>query len=336
VRVALICPAPKGSRLGNRITANRWQELLREMGHDPFIAEELGRRRYDLLVALHARKSASAVRASRERAPATPVVVALTGTDLYRDIQRDAAAQRSLRLADLLIVLHDRASKELPAAFRDKVRVVPQSAPPTRHLRAAARFFEVAVVGHLRAEKDPFRTALAARMLPRTSRVRVLHAGRALSAPMRERALQEQRANPRYRWLGELSPARSRSLIARSRLLSLTSEIEGGANVLSEALASDTAVVSSRIPCSEAILGEDYPGLFRLRSTRALSLLLHRAEVDAGFLRELKRLCRKRRPVVSRAREKKAWRDILRESGRLTGTRTDASSGSSTKIDPGI
>ena len=266
-----------------------------------------------MLVALHARKSAAAVRASKRRAPRLPVIVALTGTDLYRDIREDAAAQRSLELADLLIVLHDRAIDELRPPLRAKVRVVPQSAPRIRRRAPDRKWFDVAVVGHLRPEKDPLRTALAAQLLPAGSRIRVLHAGRALSQRLRRAALEQERRNPRYRWLGELSPSRSRALIARSRLLSLTSEIEGGANVLSEALAAGTPVVASRIPCSEAILGGNYPGLFRFGSTRALARLLQRAERDEAFLRDLARRCHSRRPLVSRAREKSAWRDLVRE-----------------------
>ena len=184
MRVALVCPAPKGSRLGNRITADRWKELLHELGQRAFVASALGRRRYDLLVALHARKSAAAVRESKRRAPAVPVVVALTGTDLYRDIHQDPSAKRSLELADLLLVLHDGAARELPKALRRKVRVVPQSAPAAPREKADARSFDVAGVCHLRPEKDPLRTALAARLLPRESRLRVLHAGHALSTEM--------------------------------------------------------------------------------------------------------------------------------------------------------
>jgi len=182
VRVCLVCPAPRGSRLGNRITALRWQHLLGDLGHDAFITTALGTRGYDLLVALHARRSADAVRVSRERHPERPVIVALTGTDLYRDIHDDASAKRSLEIADRLVVLHPGGADELPSQLRWKVRIVPQSSPsPLRAPRRSTRAFEVAVVGHLRPEKDPLRTALAARLLPGASRITVLHAGRALS-----------------------------------------------------------------------------------------------------------------------------------------------------------
>lgn len=314
MRIALICPAPPGSRLGNRITALRWQRVLRELGHTPFIETELGTRGYDLLVALHARRSAEAVRLSRERHPERPVVVALTGTDLYRDIRVDASAKRSLELASLLVVLHAGGVAELEARLRPRVRVIPQSAPPpAKAPRRSVRAFEVAVVGHLRPEKDPLRTALAARLLPEASRIMVLHAGRALDRAMQRATEVEQRDNPRYRWLGEVSPGRARALIARCRLLSLTSEMEGGANVLSEALTAGTPVVASRIPCAEALLGEDYPGLFPFGSTSELARLLSQAERDPRFLAELARCCRARRGLVSPARERAAWRGLLRE-----------------------
>ena len=141
----------------------------------------------------------------------------------------------------------------------------------------------------------------------------VLHAGRALDEAMQRAAEAEQRDNPRYRWLGELSPGRARALIARCRLLSLTSKMEGGANVLSEALAAGTPVVASRIPCTEALLGEDYPGLFPFGSTGDLARLLSQAERAPRFLADLARRCRARCALVSPSRERAAWRNLLRE-----------------------
>jgi putative glycosyltransferase (TIGR04348 family) len=312
VRVAIVCPAPRGSRLGNRITALRWQKMLRDLGHRAFIATRGTSRPYDALIALHARKSAEAVRVSREQHPERPIAVALTGTDLYRDIHRDAPAKRSLELADVLVVLHGAAARELSATLRRKVLVVPQSAPAPRISRREARGrFDVAVVAHLRPEKDPLRTAFAARLLPPDSRLRVVHAGRALSAEMRRAALREQRTNPRYVWVGEVTPARARTLIARSRLLSVTSEMEGGANVVSEALAAGTPVVASRIPSMQAILGASYAGLFPFGSTRALARLLDRAERDRAFLARLRRECRARRALVSPRAEKLALGALL-------------------------
>src|SRR4051812_19056096 len=149
VRVALICPVPPGSRLGNRVTALRWQRMLRQLGHQAFIATGGTSRRCDLLIALHAGRSAEAVRLSSEEHPRRPLVVALTGTDLYNDIHRDPRARGSLELAGWLIVLHDEAARALPASQRRKARVVPQSAPAVRRKpKPDRRAFEVAVVAH--------------------------------------------------------------------------------------------------------------------------------------------------------------------------------------------
>jgi putative glycosyltransferase (TIGR04348 family) len=313
VRVCLICPAPPGSRLGNRVTALRWQRIVRLLGHRAWIETELGARRHDVLVALHARRSAEAVRLSRDRYPERPIVVALTGTDLYHDIHHDEDARRSLALADRLIVLHPGGAEDLPAELRHKVHVVPQSAVTPTRARRLQRAFEVAVVGHLRPEKDPLRAAFAARLLAPESRVVVTHAGRALTEDMARAAEAETQSNPRYRWLGELPPWRARALIARSRVLALTSKMEGGANVLSEALAAGTPIVASRISCTEALLGEDYPGLFPYGGTEELARLLGKAERDARFLAELTRACRARRALVSPHRELRAWKRLLGE-----------------------
>jgi len=312
MRVALVCPAPAGSRVGNRITALRWSRILRELGHTAVIASELPERPFDVLVALHAKKSSEAVLRCRELYPERSVIVALTGTDLHRDIHHDEDAKRALALADRLIVLYPGAESVLPRRHRPKAVLVVQSSPPIRRVeRPRARTFDVAVVGHLRSEKDPFRTALAARLVPPESRIRVLHAGKALSADMARRARAEEKANPRYVWLGELSPARARALIGRCQLLSLTSEMEGGANVLSEAAAAGTPLVASRIACTEALLGASYPALFSIGDSTALAHLLSRTEHDSAFLRDLGTRARALGELLSPANERAAWETLL-------------------------
>jgi putative glycosyltransferase (TIGR04348 family) len=285
--------------------------MLRELGHRAFIVQPGPAPPADVLLALHARKSAEAVRSSRELRPGTKVVVALTGTDLYRDVRTDASARRSLELADRLVVLHDGAAAELAPRLRRKVHVVPQSAPAMRRLPPRRGCFEVLVVAHLRPEKDPLRTAQAARGLDAGSRIQVVHAGAPLSGQMRRKALAEMRSNSRYLWLGELPGWKARRLIARARVLCITSEMEGGANVLSEAVAAGTPVLASRIPAMRAILGSDYPGLFPFGDTRALTRLLRRVESDPRFLSDLRRRCLAARPRLSPAREKAALRAVL-------------------------
>jgi glycosyltransferase involved in cell wall biosynthesis len=118
---------------------------------------------------------------------------------------------------------------------------------------------------------------------------------------------------------------RALRVMARSRLLVITSRSEGGANVLSEALASGVPVLSSRIPGSTGLLGGDYPGLFAVGDTHGLAALFERAETDAEFRGTLATWCRRLAPLVEPAREKKAWRDLLRDCAhpsRAAGART--------------
>lgn len=168
--IGLITPAPARSRRGNRWTALRWARLLRELGHGVVIEEEYRGRRCDALVALHARRSFRSIERFRREHPDAPLIVALTGTDLYGDIHADPQARQSLEMASRLIVLQPLGIEELPARLRGRACVIMQSAERPRGVISPRQDgFEVCVNGHLRPVKDPFRAAKAARLLPGSS-----------------------------------------------------------------------------------------------------------------------------------------------------------------------
>ena len=316
LRVLVVTPAPPGSRSGNRITALRWARLLREAGHDVVIAERFDRQRCDVLIALHARRSHASIARFRRLRHDCPLILAMTGTDLYDDIHHDAKAQESLTLADRIIVLQEAGRAELPLACREATHVVVQSVRlPKRLAKRLARprgdRFEVCVVGHLREVKDPFRAAEAARLLPDDSGVRIEHAGGALSEVMATRARDEMRHNKRYEWLGELSHAQALRLIARCRVMVLSSQMEGGANVICEALACGTPVISSQISGSVGLLGRDYGGYFAFGDTAGLAAQLRRCETSAAYLDELTQACRRRAYLVDPAHERHALTRLL-------------------------
>jgi putative glycosyltransferase (TIGR04348 family) len=314
MNICLVTPAPPGSLKGNRVTAERWAALLRELGHRVEIAVEYRDQDCDLLVALHAFKSHSSIRRFRDARPSDPLVVGLTGTDLYGDIHTRPDAVESLGLATRLVLLQPLGRDVLPAAVQDKARVIYQSVqvpPSTEPIRAGV--FEVCVMGHLRPVKDPLRTALAARLLPAVSRIQVFHIGGALSEDLAEQARAEERRSHRYHWLGELPQHEALGVLSRCRLLSLTSEAEGGANVISEAVVAGVPVISSHIAGSIGLLGEDYPGYFPVGDTQALADLLWRAETDTEFYNTLRDCCARLRPLFDPAREKQSWEDLLRE-----------------------
>lgn len=314
MRIRLVTPTPAGAWTGNRVTALRWARILRALGQRVTLAREYRGERCDLLIALHARKSFPSIARFRRDRPGAPLVVALTGTDLYHDIRHSDRARRSLELASRLIVLQPLGLRELEARLRRKARVLRQSATaPARRVTPRSDAFEVCLLAHLRAVKDPFRAAFAARRLPSSSRVRILHLGAALDAGLAKRARAEEALCARYRWLGDVPRRRALRVLAGSRLLVLTSRLEGGANVVSEALAASVPVLSTRIPGSIGLLGPGYPGYFAVGDTRALARLLRRAETDAAFYEGLRRCCRRLRPLVDPARERQGWWSLLRE-----------------------
>jgi glycosyltransferase involved in cell wall biosynthesis len=183
---------------------------------------------------------------------------------------------------------------------------------PSNH-RARTRAFEVAVIGHLRTVKDPLRAAWAARLMPPESRLRIIHVGGAESPRWAAAARAEMRKNPRYVWRCEVSGAEARKLLGRVQALVLSSISEGGANVISEAVAAGVPVLASRIDGSVGLLGRDYPGYFAPGSTEGLARLLRRVEMDPAFLIKLRRAIGRLRRDFAPARERRAWWALLRE-----------------------
>jgi putative glycosyltransferase (TIGR04348 family) len=289
--------------------------ILRRLGHRVTIETEYRGAACDLLVALHARRSFASIERFHRDHPERPLILALTGTDLYGDLRTGGDARRALDLASHLILLQPAGLGELPARIRGKARVVYQSASPAPGRTAPSRrAFDVCVIGHLRPVKDPFRAAEAARLLPVQSRVRIVHIGAALSPNMRRAARAEAARNPRYRWLGDLPRWKALRVLAHSRLMVLSSLAEGGANVVSEAIVAGVPVLASRIPGSIGILGPDYPGYFRPGDTRGLRDGLWRAETDPVFYGTLKRWCGRLASTFDPAREREAWKRLLRDA----------------------
>jgi putative glycosyltransferase (TIGR04348 family) len=330
LKIRLVTPAPPRANNGNGVTANRWARILRGLGHEVIVQLAYERGAADVLVALHARRSAASIDRFKSLHPQAPVVLALTGTDIYHDVHTSEAARRSLELASRFVVLQRLARDELTPALRERCHVIHQSAvaPPGRFVPRRDHF-DVAVLAHLRPVKDPLRAAAAVRLLPADSVVSIRHVGAALDDDLADQAREEARSNDRYCWLGNQPRWKTLRLLARSRLLLLTSVAEGGANVITEALACSVPIVScganvitealacsvpivsSRIPGSVGLLGEDYPGYFTACEEKELAEMLGEAERDPGFYGELKDACHERRSLADPRNERDAWQTLL-------------------------
>jgi putative glycosyltransferase (TIGR04348 family) len=313
MRIALITPYGREHRNGNWHTAARWTRFLREAGHTVRVQVEWDGRGADLMLALHARRSFASIRAFAERFPTRPLLVTLTGTDLYRDIHEDRDAQQALELAHRIIVLQERGPDELAPHLAAKTRVIYQSAPDIARLPPSKDVFEVLVIGHLRAEKDPFRVALATAYLPEQSKILVTHLGNALSEDMAETAELAQRKLPRWHWDGEVSHKAVLKRLARAHLMVISSVMEGGANVICEALAAEVPVLASHMPGNVGMLGEDYPGYFPVGDERRLARLLSMAENDPDFYAALVSHARQRRGLMRPEQEASRLRQAVAE-----------------------
>jgi putative glycosyltransferase (TIGR04348 family) len=318
MKIHIVCPAPPGSRKGNRVTAERWRRLLANEGHDVTIAADWRGEACDVLLAMHARRSFRAAAAYRRMHPHGPLTVALTGTDIYRDLPLSKHAQQAVRWADRLIGLHHEVARDLPQAARGKLRVVLQSIEPTSPRRKPSKeTFDICVLGHLRQEKDPTRAALALRALPRLRNVRLFHAGEALTARYARWAKAAMRLDHRYHWLGEISRTDALKLLASSRLMVISSRMEGGANVVSEAIVNGVPILASRISGNVGLLGRDYRGYFPVADTAALAKLIDRACTDERFYDSLRAAVTRLAPCFQPRFEQAALARLMAEVGAL-------------------
>src|SRR6185437_9903016 len=249
MRIVLITPPGPSTRTGNAVAALRWARILRQLGHCVTIAADYDGEPFDAMVAIHAWRSAEAIRRFKMCYPERPLVLQLSGTDIYQYISEDPEPTlRSMELADRLVALNSLAWRAVPKKFRKKLRVIFQSVRKPRVApKPSRRHIDVSVIGHLRDVKDPLRAAEAARLLLPASRIRVVHMGRAYSA--------EWAAKARYLWRDDVPRADVQRLLRRSHAMVLSSRSEGGANVISEAVVGGVPILASRMDGNVGLLG---------------------------------------------------------------------------------
>ncbi len=315
MKISLITPALPHSRAGNRATAIRWKNILQDLGHRVYVNTQYDEKVYDLMVGLHAWRSASSIKSFHKNNPDKPLIVAMTGTDLYKFIKtHPKPTLHSIKIADQLVSLHDLAYLAIPKYAWKKMNVIHQSAKPlVRAKKKAKKFFDVCVIGHLREEKDPLRAAYAVRKLPADSRIRVKQYGKAHSEQWAKRAIQEMKKNERYRWYGEIPHWKIRKQYASADVMVLSSRMEGGANVISEACVAGLPSIASNIPGSIGLLGKNYPGYYEVGDTQALRKLLLRVEQDEKFLKKLAFAAKKKANLFTYAKEKQGWKRLLKK-----------------------
>lgn len=265
----------------------------------------------DALIALHARRSAESVARFHEDAPGRSIAVMLTGTDLYRDLPECGEAARSLDLADRIVVLQDDAPRLLNARWRAKTEVIFQSARALATQAKPKDRLDCVAIGHLRPEKDPQTLFLAVARLPASLPIIVRHIGAPLDPALAKAARDLARRDSRYRYWGEMPHGLARAALKAAHLLVHPSAMEGGANVVVEAVTAGTPVVASHVSGNIGMLGSDYAGYFEAGDAAGLAQRLVRAFEDRSYLRSLARQCALRRALFSPGAEARAVRRLV-------------------------
>ena len=320
--MVIVTPALAEANNGNWQTAQRWARFLRR-AYRVHLTDRWQCGDEALLIALHARRSAESVARWRQQRGAAPLLLVLTGTDLYRDIDHDAAAQASLQRADALVVLNSLGAQRLPEALHSRCHVVLQSCPARQPLPKTTRHLRVLMVGHLRDEKDPLTYLRAARRLAGRSDILFDHIGAALDPALGAAAQACMAEQANYRWLGPRPHAEVRRRIQQAHLLVHASRMEGGAHVVIEALRSGTPVLASRIDGNVGLLGEAYEGFFDVGDDAALANLLARARDEPAMLERLAAQGALRAPLFTPEAEQAALHRLL---GTLTAPIPDETS----------
>jgi putative glycosyltransferase (TIGR04348 family) len=293
------------------MTALRWQGFLEELGYSVGVTESWSGGDAGLLIALHAYRSHQSIVEFKKKYPNRPIVLILTGTDLYRDMENHGEVIQSMEMADQLITLQSSALDSIPASLRYKAQVIYQSVEIDINNSLTKEDFLVSIIGHLREEKDPFCIARSLPLLPADSKITVRHLGQAMNSEMKDLARHFNATIDRYQWIGEVSHADALRMISQSRLMVISSRMEGGAHVVSEAIALGIPVIASDIPGNRGLLGEDYPAYYPVANESALANLLYRSETMPTFYASLQKYIDLRKELIKPAREKQSIQELV-------------------------
>ena len=305
-------PGTRSANNGNWRTAARWAGMLRSR-YAVILQTQWDGEPADAMIALHAKRSADSVAAYRRARPGGPIAVVLTGTDLYRDLPGNPEARHSLDVAGRIVALQDDALRLLEPEWRVKARVIFQSARSLAKRRKARDRIHCVAAGHLRVEKDPETLFAAFDLLPGDAPITFRHIGAPLDPALAAAARGLAARDPRYRYSGALPHGLTRAAIAAAHLIVHPSRMEGGANVIVEAVTAGTPVIASRVSGNVGMLGEDYPGYFEAGDAAGLAKLLLAACREPAFLAALGAACARRKALFDPRAEKRAVNGLVAE-----------------------
>ena len=312
LHIEIVTPAPPGTLHGNRITALRWQQFLLRLNFQSTVTERWSGKSCDVLIALHGLRSYDSIQCFKKAHSDHPIILIMTGTDIYRDLKNSKKVIQSMEMADAIVVLQPEAIDSLPKQFHHKVRVIYQSVKKLSRKVPPKRHFLASIIGHLRAEKDPLCAAESLRLLPQDSKIQLVQLGKAMSPEFKKQAISIEKNIDRYRWLGQLSHSKTLQWLSRSHVMVISSIMEGGAHVVSEAIAIGIPVIASDIPGNRGLLGNSYPAYYPAGDQIALSKLLTKSETNPVFYQKLCKAIAGRQKITKPELEQKSIQKLIK------------------------
>jgi putative glycosyltransferase (TIGR04348 family) len=288
----------------------RWQSFLKKLGHEVQISNHWSGKNTDALIVLHAYRSHASIIQFRKLYPHHPIILIMTGTDLYRDMPSHPEVLKSMEMSDAIIVLQSAAMTMIPKHLQAKTHVIYQSTKSVKRKALLKKSFLISVIGHLRPEKDPFCTPESLKYLRPESKIQVSHLGKAMSPEMKSLAKAYNKELKNYRWLDELSHSETLQQLSRSHLMVISSLMEGGAHVVTEAIAIGVPVIASDIPGNRGLLGDDYPGYYPVGDAKSLALMLQKTEFEPAFYKSLEAHIKKRVRYAQPSAEKRSIKSL--------------------------
>lgn len=312
--ILILCPIINALETGLYTTARRWETIFRQLGHNVRIASPSDAvTETDILVALNPVRCSSYL----EDLPLseTPLIVVLTGTDIYNELKKKPNFYRHLESARVLIGLHPGITEEVPERYRSKLRVIVQSAPNQKSRPQNNILYGQAIfIANLRYFKRPMTVFAAACALNENVNINITHIGDIVDDEYHFWSQPEfHKTVPRYNWLGAKTREDTASALASSDVMLIASSTEGGSNVQSEAISAGVPIISSRNRCVESLLGSDYPGLFDTDNHHQLACLIEKFFVDHSFRELLKSNVSRASYQFSYDLEVEKWKNVIQE-----------------------
>ncbi|MGK0186008.1 MAG: glycosyltransferase involved in cell wall biosynthesis [Verrucomicrobiales bacterium] len=316
---SVISPYPVELQTGNSVSARRIAARLKSAGIAATATFQAPDTESTGIIAINAWRLRKTVQQFRTDNPRAPIIVVLAGSDLYGSKSEEEKNEtvRAMDIATALVVSQSAALDAIPNKFRAKSHVIAKSVDDLSSVTVTdacqdPNHFIAIVLSNLRSEKVPLLAGEALHFLPKPTTIRVHHYGEPIDPELAQQAeLLTENSDGHYQWHGGIEHPQAMQALTDADAFINSSNFEGGANAVCEAIALGTPVLATDIPGNVGILGADYPGLFAKGDATALARLLSECAQRGTFLASLEAHCAALASSFAPEVETALWRRLI-------------------------